>query len=175
MPMNLVSVIAVYAAVMRELGLPLRFPGTEGGYDTVFQVTDADLLSRAAVWVATSSATANQAFNITNGDYFRWAHVWPVFADYFEMSAGPPQAIRLADFMADKEPVWQAIVRRHGLMETPFAAAAHWPFGDYIFNQDWDIMSDTLKARQAGFADCEPSDAMFLRLFDELRARRFVP
>jgi len=36
-------------------------------------------------------------------------------------------------------------------------------------------MSDTLKARQAGFADCEPSAAMFLRLFGELRERRFIP
>jgi hypothetical protein len=66
-------------------------------------------------------------------------------------------------------------VKKHGLMATPFAEAAHWPFGDYIFNQHWDIMSDTLKARQAGFPDCTPSEAMFHRLFGELRERRFIP
>ena len=30
-PMNLLTVIAVYAAISKELGLPLRFPGTGGG------------------------------------------------------------------------------------------------------------------------------------------------
>jgi hypothetical protein len=66
-------------------------------------------------------------------------------------------------------------VAKHGLMETPFAQAAHWPFGDYISNQHWDIMPDTLTARQAGFPDCTPSEAMFHRLFGELRERRFIP
>ena len=153
MPMNLVSVVAVYAAISKELGLPLRFPGTEGGYRSVFQVTDADLLSRAILWAGAAPAAANESFNITNGDFFRWQNVWPAFADRFGMAHAPPQAIRLTDFMADKEPIWDAIVEKHGLMKVPFGAAAHWPFGDYIFNQDWDIMSDTLKARQAGFPD----------------------
>jgi nucleoside-diphosphate-sugar epimerase len=175
MPMNLVAVIGVYAAISKELGLPLRFPGTEGCYRAVFQVTDADLLARATLWAADAPAAANEAFNITNGDFFRWQHLWPAFADWFGMDLAPPQAIRLADFMADKEPLWRAMVAKYDLMDVPFAQAAHWPFGDYIFNQDWDIMSDTLKARQAGFHDCEPSAAMFLRLFGELRDRRFIP
>lgn len=175
MPMNLVAVIGVYAAISKELGLPLRFPGTEGCYRAVFQVTDADLLARATLWAADAPAAADEAFNITNGDFFRWQHLWPAFAAWFGMDYAPPQAIRLADFMADKAPLWREMVAKYDLMDTPFAQAAHWPFGDYIFNQDWDIMSDTLKARQAGFADCEPSAAMFLRLFAELRERRFIP
>jgi nucleoside-diphosphate-sugar epimerase len=175
MPMNLVAVIGVYAAISKALGLPLRFPGTEACYRAVFQVTDADLLARATLWAADAPGAANEAFNITNGDFFRWQTLWPGFARVFGMDYAPPQAIRLADFMADKEPVWRALVAQHGLMETPFAQAAHWPFGDYIFNQYWDIMSDTLKARLAGFPDCTPSEAMFHRLFGELRERRFIP
>jgi len=175
MPMNLVAVIGVYAAISKEFGLPLRFPGTEGCYRAVFQVTDADLLARATLWAADAPAAADEAFNITNGDFFRWQHLWPAFADWFGMDYAPPQAIRLADFMADKEPLWREMVAKYDLMDTPFAQAAHWPFGDYIFNQDWDIMSDTLKARLAGFHDCEPSAAMFQRLFGELRERRFIP
>ena len=175
MPMNLVAVIGVYAAISKELGLPLRFPGTEACYRAVFQVTDADLLARATLWAADAPAAANEAFNITNGDFFRWQHLWPGFAQCFGMDCGPPQAIRLADFMADKEPLWRKMVKKYHLAETPFAQAAHWPFGDYIFNQHWDIMSDTLKARQAGFPDCEPSAPMFHRLFAELRERRFIP
>jgi len=46
-PMNL---IAVYAAISREIGLPFRFPGPESVYRALYQVTSADLLARATVW-----------------------------------------------------------------------------------------------------------------------------
>jgi nucleoside-diphosphate-sugar epimerase len=38
-PMNLSMVIAVYASISRELGLPLRFPGTPDAYTALYQVT----------------------------------------------------------------------------------------------------------------------------------------
>jgi nucleoside-diphosphate-sugar epimerase len=53
-PMNLVSVLAVYASMCKELGLPLRFPGKPGAYDTLLEMTDAGLLARATVWAATT-------------------------------------------------------------------------------------------------------------------------
>ena len=40
-PMNLTMVIAVYAAISKELGLPLRFPGPEAAYRALYQVTSA--------------------------------------------------------------------------------------------------------------------------------------
>ena len=36
-PMNLTMVIAVYAAISKELGLPLRFPGRPGAYDACWR------------------------------------------------------------------------------------------------------------------------------------------
>ena len=44
-PMNLLMVIAVYASICRELGQPLRFPGSVAAYDAMYQVTDAELLA----------------------------------------------------------------------------------------------------------------------------------
>ncbi len=38
-PMNLLTVIAVYAAISKELGIPLRFPGTEAAYRALYQVS----------------------------------------------------------------------------------------------------------------------------------------
>jgi nucleoside-diphosphate-sugar epimerase len=70
-PMNLAMVIAIYAAISKELGLPLRFPGRPAAYDTLHDMTDAGLLARATVWAATEERCANQAFNINNGDLFR--------------------------------------------------------------------------------------------------------
>jgi nucleoside-diphosphate-sugar epimerase len=66
--MNLISVIAVYAALSRELGLPFRFPGPESVYRALYQVTSADLLARATVWAGESPAAQNELFNVTNGD-----------------------------------------------------------------------------------------------------------
>ncbi len=47
-PMNLLTVIAVYAAISKELGIPLRFPGTEAAYRALYQVSSADILAEAA-------------------------------------------------------------------------------------------------------------------------------
>jgi nucleoside-diphosphate-sugar epimerase len=46
-PMNLGMSIAVYAAISKELRLPLRFPGTEKTYGVLFQITSAEILARA--------------------------------------------------------------------------------------------------------------------------------
>src|SRR5271154_2522207 len=39
-PMNLVTSLATYAAMSRELGLPLRFPGTKEGWNSLQETTD---------------------------------------------------------------------------------------------------------------------------------------
>ncbi len=174
-PLNLTSVLAVYAVISRELGLPLRWPGKPTAYRTVYQVTDSGLLGRAMVWAATTPDCANRAFNIANGDVFRWENVWERIAEYFGMEAGPPQPIGLAETMADKEPLWNRIVERHGLTPTPFGKAANWAFGDYAFGSDWDVCMDTTRCRRAGFLDFVDTEEMFVRQFDELRAARIIP
>src|SRR6201984_3426248 len=66
-PMNLSMVISVYAGISRELGLPLRFPGTPNAYTALYQVTSADILARATEWATTSPSAANEIFNVTVG------------------------------------------------------------------------------------------------------------
>jgi hypothetical protein len=85
------------------------------------------------------------------------------------------QTIPLVEFMADKEPVWQRIVARHGLRPTPYRDIAAWPFADYVFGCDWDVMTDTLKLRDVGFSEHVRSDAMFLRLFGRFRELGVLP
>lgn len=174
-PLNLLSVLAVYAAISKELGLPLKFPGLEGHYRAVYQVTDAGLLARAAHWAATTPACANQAFNITNGDFFRWESLWPRIAELFDMKAGPVQTIDLVGFMADKAPLWERMAEKHDLMRVPFAKAVNWGFGNYVFKANWDQMSDTTRARRFGFAECFDSEERLLEQLAELKRARFVP
>ena len=57
---SLPLLIAVYAAISKELGLPLRFPGTQGAYNALSQVTDAGLLAEGMVWAATADQHANK-------------------------------------------------------------------------------------------------------------------
>ena len=174
-PLNLLAGLAVYAAISKELGLPLKFPGHEAHYRSVYQVTDAGLLARAAHWAATTPACANQAFNITNGDFFRWESLWPRIADLFDMKPGPVQTIDLVAFMADKGTLWQRMVETHDLMSVPFERAANWGFANYVFKATWDQMSDTTRARKLGFAECFDSEARILEQLAELRRARFVP
>ena len=174
-PMNLAMVIAVYAVISKELGLPLRFPGTEKAYRALYQVTSADILARAMAWAGTNASAQNQIFNITNGDYFRWRHLWPSIARCFEMDIADPLPLPLTEFMADKGSVWEKLVHKYGLEPIPYEQVASWPFGDAIFNMEYDNITSTIKARRAGFHDCIDTEEMFVTFFDELRRRRVIP
>jgi nucleoside-diphosphate-sugar epimerase len=174
-PMNLVLVLAVYAVLCQELGVPFRFPGKPGAYDTLLEVTDAGLLARATVWAATDPAGANQAFNITNGDLFRWNQMWPRLAEIFEVPVAAPLPMSLVDVMADKEQVWEAIKVRHGLVDVPFSAVSSWGFGDGVFSWNYDFLSDSSKARRAGFHDYVETEEMFISLVRQLRDQKLIP
>jgi nucleoside-diphosphate-sugar epimerase len=172
---NLTMVIAIYAAICKELGLPLCHPGTPGNYTALYQCTDTGLLARAMVWMATTPNCANQAFNITNGDLIRWEHSWPRIARYFGMEMGPRRNISLVKFMADKGPVWDRIVARHGLRPFAYKDIVSWAYGDFVFTPEYDVISSTSKARRYGFHECVDTDEMFVRLWNEMRADRIIP
>ena len=171
----MVMLIAVYAAVLKELGQPFHFPGTAGNYEALYQCTDAALLARAIAWMSTEAACANQAFNIINGDYVRWCNLWPVFGEFFGMEPGPVRTVRLAEAMADKGPVWDRVIARHGLQPVPYEQVAVWTYGDHLFQPDYDIMSDAGKARRFGFDEAVDTEKNFLRLFGQLRRDRRIP
>ncbi len=174
-PMNLTMVIAVYAAMSKELGLPLRFPGKPGAYDKLLEMTDADLLAKATVWAATDERCANQAFNINNGDLFRWSELWPKLARSFGLEVAPPLPMSLDVVMADKEPLWKAMQEKHGLERIPYKDVSSWRFGDFVFAWDYDVLADGTKARRFGFHEYVDTEAMFLRIFDDFRRRRVIP
>jgi hypothetical protein len=133
------------------------------------------LLARAMLWMSTTAACAGQAFNVVNGDQFRWQNLWPKFADYFGIDYGPVQEIRLELMMADKEELWTEIVRKHELVPTPWNEVADWAYADYAFAPEWDVILDSTKLRKFGFHDFIDSEEMFIRLFDEFRRIRFIP
>jgi nucleoside-diphosphate-sugar epimerase len=174
-PMNLTMVIAVYAAISKELGLPFRFPGTLPAYRALYQVTSADILARATAWAGDTPAAADQIYNITNGDYFRWQFLWPRIARMFAMETAEPVPMPLAVYMADKAPLWDAMVKKYDLRPIPYDQVVRWQFGDFIFHSGFDNISSTIKARRHGFADCIDTEEMFAEFFADLRHRRIIP
>jgi nucleoside-diphosphate-sugar epimerase len=175
LPRSIGLVIAVYAEVQRELGLPLYFPGNAKCYQAHTQFTDLGLLARAIVWMAGEPRCRNEAFNVVNGDNPRWCELWDRFAAWFGMAAGEPRAIKFADYMADKGPVWNAVVRKHGLKAPPLEKIALWAYGDYQFRPDWDIFSSMEKARARGFSETIDSAGMFARQFENYRTEKIIP
>jgi nucleoside-diphosphate-sugar epimerase len=172
---NAPVLIGAYAAICRELGAPLDFPGTQACYDAVSEVTDARQLGRAMVFLATSPAARNQAFNVTNGDHYRWRNLWPRLAENFGIACGQVRTLNLATWMADKEPVWQQIVARHDLRPMPLAEIVLWPFGDFLLRQGQDTMSSMTKIRQAGFHEIVDTEAMYLDHIARYREARILP
>ncbi|KGE20099.1 SDR family oxidoreductase [Paenibacillus wynnii] len=174
-PMNLAMVIAIYASMSKELGLPLRFPGKPGAYNSLLEMTDANLLARATVWAATDERCANQAFNITNGDLFRWNELWPKIATFFELDTAPPLPMSLEVVMADKESLWNFMVKKYDLSRNSYKDVSSWRFGDFVFSWDYDFFSDSSKARRLGFHDFIDTEKMFMDIFEEFRQRKVIP
>ncbi|MET9533744.1 SDR family oxidoreductase [Streptomyces sp. NPDC006649] len=173
-PMNLALVIAVYASISKELGLPLRFPGKPGAYTSLFEMTDANLLAKATVWAASDTGGEGQAFNIANGDLFRWDEMWPRIAAYFDMDVAPPLQMSLSTVMADKEALWNEMSARYGLAHS-YDEVSCWNFGDFVFGLEYDMFADTSKSRRAGFHEYVETEQMFIRVFEEFRKQKIIP
>jgi nucleoside-diphosphate-sugar epimerase len=172
---NLVSTLGAYAAICREVGAALDFPGPEGSYTSLSQYTSTDLLSNAMAWMARDEKAANNAFNIANGDLMRWSRTWPRLAAAFGMSLGSVRPVTLADVMADKEAVWTSIMKRHGLEPRPLSAVAHWAYADMTLMRWWDEYQLTNKARAFGFHDWRDSEDEFLSILERYRQARILP
>ena len=172
---NLITVLGTYAAICRELDVPLDFPGSAAGYSALTELSDATGLAEAIVFLATHASGKNAAFNVTNGDNFRWSQVWPLLAQWFGMRCGVPRNIKLATWMADKGPVWDRIVARHGLQARSLESLASWEFADFVFEKEWDVVSDNGLLRRAGFNVCVDTIAMIHGQLDRYRDARLLP
>ena len=112
--MNLIPVLAAWAALLRDEGRPLDFPGQLLS-TMVREAADADLVARALAWAAHSPDAAGGTYNLTNGDVFLWQNVWPVIADAMGMPVGDHRPTELLHELPDRAAQWSALVDRFGL------------------------------------------------------------
>jgi len=175
--MNMGSTLAAYASLCRETGRPFRFPGSEAQWNGLTDMTSAGQLARHLVWAATTPAAANQAFNVVNGDVFRWKWMWGRIADWFGVEAaefdGTVQP--LAVQMVDDAPVWRRLAEREGLVEPDLDRLSSPWHTDADLGRPIEVMTDMGKSRRLGFTAYAPTDDAFFALFEQLRADRLIP
>ena len=172
---NLVPTIGVWAAMSKELGLALDYPGYPDSFNAITDMTDATHLARAMKWMATADAARNQAFNATDGDFFRWCHLWRRVADHFDIELGECRPVSAETWMADKQPIWDRISARHGLEIKPLSDLAAWGFLDFLTNQRFDVVSSMVKIRQAGFTETISSIDKFIEHLARYQEARILP
>ncbi|WP_421993383.1 SDR family oxidoreductase [Roseococcus sp.] len=171
---NMVSTLGAYAALCRELDEPFDFPGTPDTWGALHEVTDATFLAEGVLWMLGEPRCANRAFNMTNGDAFRWCDLWPFLAAQFGCRPGGVNVRSMTLWSAGKEAVWERIRARHGLA-LPLDQVASWAFFDFFMGMDYDVLCSMTAAREAGFQGFVNSWTMFSGQIEGYRAAGILP
>ena len=177
--MNPLAPLVTFAALEREAGRPLRWPGGRTG---PVEGVDARLLARAIDWGMSDEHARNQIFNVANGDVFVWENVWPRVAEAFGMRVGEPAPVRLAEAMPPRAHEWANVVRRYGLRAPglmDFVGDA-FVYADLQWGHGRDEagpshLLSTIKLRQAGFAECIDSEEMLVQWIEWMQRERLIP
>jgi nucleoside-diphosphate-sugar epimerase len=175
--MNMGVTLATYATICRETGRPFLFPGSGVQWNGLTDMTDARLLARHLRWASTTPEAQNQAFNVVNGDVFRWSWMWQQIARWFDIEPAtfPGEGTPLELQLADAAPVWAEIARKHKLVEPDFKVLASAWHTDADLGRPIEVLTDMSKSRKLGFLDYQATDDSFFDLFAKLREQRIIP
>lgn len=175
--MNMGVTLAVYGSICRVTGRPFTFPGSVQQWDGIVDVVDARLLGHHLLWAATEPRAQNEAFNVTNGDVFRWRQMWPILAGNFgvETPEFGGQVTPLVDLMIDADSDWKKIVANYGLVDISASKLASWWHTDADLGRPVETFADMSKSRESGFLEYQSSMHSFLNLFQKLRAGGIIP
>lgn len=177
--MNAVPPIGVFAALLKDSGEPLAFPG---GGPRMANAVDVDLLARAIAWCGDAENARNQTFNLTNGDVYVWENIWPAIADAFGMEVGERQPRSLHEYCGSRAAQWDQIRQRHQL-RSPALEAFVGPslqYCDYQLRCGHDepgppAVVSTVKIQAAGFHEVMDTEQMFRKWIGGLQERRLLP
>ena len=175
--MNFALTLAVHGAIARETGTPLVFPGTELVWNCLTDISDSRVVADQMIWASTTPGIGNEAWNVTNGEVFRWRWLWPRLADALgvDWEAPTSEPRPLVEQMADKDQVWERIVSTHGLVEPRLDRVASFWHTDSDLGVEVEVVADMTKSRLAGFDTYISTERAFLELFDRYEADGLVP
>ncbi len=175
--MNMGTTLAVYATICREIGRPFRFPGSGTQWNGLTDMTDARQLAAQIVWATETPAAADQAFNIVDGDIFRWSWMWQRIADWFELTAAPfdGTVLPLEEQMRGDAALWREIAERESLAEPDLSRLVSPWHTDADLGRPIEVVTDMSKSRSLGFLRYQATDQAFYDLFADLRESRLIP
>lgn len=177
--MNLIPALGAYAALLKDRGEPLHYPGGPG---RVSQAIDADMLARCMAWAGEANVARNETFNVANGDVFSWSNVWPAIADAFGMQVGEPRTCFMEREIKPREADWARIRERHKLVapDLDTFVGLSFQYADYQLGAGRSqpaptAYSSTVKLMQAGFHEVMDTETMFQKAIREFQGRRLLP
>ena len=177
--MNLIPALGVYAALMKEQGNVLPYPG---GAPRVGQAVDADLLAHAIAWAGEADTARNDTFNVTNGDVFVWENIWPAIAEVVGMNTGAAMPFSLHGLLGSADMAWDILRARHGLVSPALRdfVGLSLEYADYQMRYGHDepgpaSIVSTIKIAQAGFTELMDTEAMFRKWFQVFQDKRLLP
>ncbi|MGD0443943.1 MAG: SDR family oxidoreductase [Edaphobacter sp.] len=175
--MNMGVTLAVYATICRETGRPFLFPGSATQWNSLTDMTDARLLARHLEWAATTPEARDQAFNVVNGDVFRWSWLWPRLASWFDIEPAPfpGHGTPLQQQLAGTEEIWRDIARSHHLIEPNLGNLISAWHTDADLGRPIEVVTDMSKSRKLGFLVYQATDESFFDLFTRLRQNHIIP
>lgn len=175
--MNMGTTLAVYATLCRELDRPFTFPGSAAQWAGLTDMTDAGQLAYHLLWAAQTDVARDQAFNVVNGDVFRWQWMWTRIAHWFGVEAAPfDGTVRpLEQQMAGDADAWRRVAEREGLAEHDLGRLASPWHTDADLGRPVEVVTDMSKSRRLGFDRYQATDDAFFALFERLRADRLIP
>jgi hypothetical protein len=140
-------------------------------------MTDARVLGKHLVWASTTDRAKNEAYNIVNGDIFRWNWMWPRLARWFGIDwvgfEGEPKPLEAQ--MAEDAPIWRRMVEQYGLVESRLDRVASPWHTDLDLGRPLEVMTDMAVSRKLGFLVYQNTQEAFLELFATLRADKIIP
>jgi nucleoside-diphosphate-sugar epimerase len=178
--MNPVAALGAYAAILRELGQPLRYPGHP---HVLTECIDARIIAAAVEWSWREPRANREAINLTNGDVL----VWRTFFERLASELGMPLELRplasdeppLGEAMPRDAATWRRLAERESLRVADLGAliGLSWQYADILFAARAPVptLVSTIKARRLGFGDCIDSEECILDHLAAMRARGYLP
>nr|WP_294781611.1 SDR family oxidoreductase [uncultured Flavobacterium sp.] len=175
--MNMGTTLAVYAAICKETGRKFIWPGSAEQWNGLSDVADAKIVAKQLVWASITDATKNKAYNIVNGDVFRWKWLWQRIANWFGVEAvGFNDEIKpLEDEMKNDQKIWKAIAEKYQLKEQNLSRLASAWHTDLDLGRPLEVMTDMTNSRNAGFTEFQNTEENFIQLFEKLRTEKIIP
>ena len=175
--MNITSTLAVYASICKETGRKMIWPGSSEQWNGLSDVTDARILAKQLVWASTTDSAKNTAFNIANGDVFRWKWLWYRLADYFGIEAVGFEGIikPLEKEMENAQEIWKNISQKYQLKEENLQRLSSAWHTDLDLGRPLEVMTDMTNSRSLGFNEYQNTEKSFFEVFEKLKAEKIIP